>query len=457
MTLKEGLKKMPKKALAAIVKEITQLEEKKWAHPINFRKLKHKELRKIIRSSFFLKEKYLPNGEFDKLRGRLVAGGNMQDKSLYDDISSPTASIPAVFMVAAIAAKERRHVATMDIAGAYLNAPMSTGKKVLMSLDKIMTAILLKIKPEYKSFVRPDGTIVMELDKALYGCVESAKLWFELLKSSLEAAGYTANPSEPCVFNKVKDGVQVTCVIYVDDLFITSVSRELINELKDHLTQKFKEVTFHEGTVHSYLGMTFDFSTPGEVAITQAGYINDILNDIHVKDTATTPATGDLYTIRNSLLLSGVEKEDFHSLVARLLYLGKRTRPDILTAVSYLSTRVQAPTQYDSFKLTRVLKYLRGTTDLGLRLRPASQLGVTGYVDASYAVHADYKSHTGLCIQLGAGTIYAKSTKQKLNTKSSTEAEIVGLSDSLTHIIWCRDFLYLLLLFIGTINLLWRC
>jgi hypothetical protein len=61
-------------------------------------------------------------------------------------------------------------------------------------------------------------------------------------------------------------------------------------------------------------------------------------------------------------------------------------------------------------------------------------------VDASFAVHMDYKSHTGLCVQFG-GTIFAKSTKQKINTKSSTEAELVGLSDSVSHIIWCRAFL----------------
>jgi len=56
-------------------------------------------------------------------------------------------------------------------------------------------------------------------------------------------------------------------------------------------------------------------------------------------------------------------------------------------------------------------------------------------------VHKDCKSHTGTVISLGSGPVLVKSVKQKINTKSSTEAELVGLSDSMSVIIWCRNFL----------------
>ena len=62
--------------------------------------------------------------------------------------------------------------------------------------------------------------------------------------------------------------------------------------------------------------------------------------------------------------------------------------------------------------------------------------GVYAYVDASYAVHPDMKSHTGCVISLVMGHIYAKSSTQKLNTKSSTEAELVGRSDCSNQLIW---------------------
>ena len=62
-------------------------------------------------------------------------------------------------------------------------------------------------------------------------------------------------------------------------------------------------------------------------------------------------------------------------------------------------------------------------------------------MDASYGVHADLKSHTGCVIRIGRGPVYSKSTGQKLNTKSSTEAELVALSDSTNQIVWTRGFL----------------
>jgi KUP system potassium uptake protein len=63
------------------------------------------------------------------------------------------------------------------------------------------------------------------------------------------------------------------------------------------------------------------------------------------------------------------------------------------------------------------------------------------WVDAAYAVHDDMKSHTGGATSLGRGAIMCKSTKQKLNTKSSTEAKVVGSSDYLPNTIWTRMFL----------------
>ena len=51
------------------------------------------------------------------------------------------------------------------------------------------------------------------------------------------------------------------------------------------------------------------------------------------------------------------------------------------------------------------------------------------------------RSHTGAMLSLGKGAIYSTSTKQKLNTKSSTEAEFVGIDDIMPQILWTRIFL----------------
>ena len=66
---------------------------------------------------------------------------------------------------------------------------------------------------------------------------------------------------------------------------------------------------------------------------------------------------------------------------------------------------------------------------------------VKWYVDASFAVHPDYRSHTGAVMTLGEGSVIAMSKKQKLNTRSSTEAELVGADDAATMILWTGLFM----------------
>ena len=135
----------------------------------------------------------------------------------------------------------------------------------------------------------------------------------------------------------------------------------------------------------------------------------------------------------------------FHSLIASVLYVAKRTKPECLVTVSALATKVHSCDSDDVDKAIRLVKYIRGTKDSGIVLRP----GVTGirvhlYVDASYGVHADRRSHTGSCVVIGdVGAVHCKSTRQQIVTKSSTEAELVGLSDSANQGLFLRNFLIL--------------
>ena len=87
------------------------------------------------------------------------------------------------------------------------------------------------------------------------------------------------------------------------------------------------------------------------------------------------------------------------------------------------------------------MKFLNGTLS-DKRIIGADNLSsIYTWVDASYAVHPNMRSHTGGCMSFGTGTIHARSTKQKLNTKSSTESELVGVSDYLPYNIWLLMFM----------------
>mmetsp|Transcript_15204 Transcript_15204/g.21991 ORF Transcript_15204/g.21991 Transcript_15204/m.21991 type:complete len:127 (+) Transcript_15204:411-791(+) len=113
----------------------------------------------------------------------------------------------------------------------------------------------------------------------------------------------------------------------------------------------------------------------------------------------------------------------------------------MLVALAFLTTRVSKPTHADASKLKRLLEYVNGTLDLTLTLQADSLQSMFTYINVAYGVHDDCKSHTGGCITFGTGSIVNKSTKHKLNTKSSTEAELVGTSDYLPNAIWVKYFM----------------
>ena len=140
-------------------------------------------------------------------------------------------------------------------------------------------------------------------------------------------------------------------------------------------------------------------------------------------------------------LLDKGKSEAYHTTVAKGLFLCKRSRPDIQPTIAVLSTRVKSPTESDWKKLIRMLEYLKETSKLCLKLKADNLQVVKWYVDASFAVHLDYRSHTGAVMTLGEGSIITMSKKQKLNTRSSTEAELVGADDAATMILWTGLFI----------------
>ena len=429
ISVKEALRTRGDEAERVIMKELKQMLTKNVWTPVDGRKLTGEQRSRVIRSSMLLKEKFLATGEFEKLKVRLVAGGNGQDKSLYDDLSAPTVSTCAVFTLLSIAAREGRKAAVVDIGGAFHNAEMKTGLDVHMRLDRTMSDLMVRLSPEYNAYRDGKGCIIVQLDRALYGCVESAALWYDNLRETMEGLGNKRNPYDICVFNRTdKRGVQCTAAVHVDDLLISSVSEEMIDALKS----RYGEITETRGTILNYLGMVFDLTHPGEARVSMKGSVEDMLATCGVTGSAGTPATEDLFDTRsNPGDVSDALRAEFHSNVARAAYLAKRARPDILMPVAYLTTRVTRCTRDDLVKLTRMMRYINATKERGI----VQRIGVKGvnvkvYIDAASGIHADGKSHTDSCVVIGeVGPVHCKSCKQTIVSKSSTEAELIALSD----------------------------
>ena len=131
---------------------------------------------RVIRSIVFLKEKFLPTGEFEKLKARLVAGGDMQNRDLYEDLSAPTVATASVFTLLSIAAAENQSIAAVDIGGAFLHADMGDKIKVHIRLEPRLSSMMVELDGGYIDYIDKKGCLTVKLDKALYGYVESAGL-----------------------------------------------------------------------------------------------------------------------------------------------------------------------------------------------------------------------------------------------------------------------------------------
>ena len=331
----------------------------------------------------------------------------------------------------------------MDFTAAYLNADMpldKDGDPVVMVLEAHIAAIAIEVEPEWKQYLTKGGRLYVRVDKAVYGFATSGKLWYDLLTSALREFKFEPNPEDPCVWNGEIDGDKLSLAMHVDDKLIAATSVAAIHKLNDFMNSKFDAVTLVEGKKLDFLGMVLDFSTPGQLSVMTPGLEKSLL--IGIKGKAPTPAEDNLFKIDDkSEPLDVEQKALLHSNVMALMFMAKRSRPDILLAVSFLTTRVLNPTQQDMSKLMRVMRYLNATRGKHVVLKPDDTIKVTAFIDASYAPHPDAKSHAGAFITLGTGPIYVRSSKTKLVLKSSTEAELVALSDMAGELVWTRSFL----------------
>ena len=444
--LKAGLKVFGEAGLAAVASEIRDnLHGRGVIEPVKKERVTSEIRKKSLPYLMFLKRK-----RCGKIKGRGCADGRKQREFISkEEASSPTVSTHALMATCLIDAIEGRNVATADIPGAFLQATMD--EDVWIKFEGAMVDVLLEIDPErYGPCVctyNGRRYLYAKAIKAIYGAMRSALLFYQLFSGQLKEWDFKINEYDACTMNKMVNGSQLTIVWHVDDCKISHRDEEVVTDLLEQLEGRFGKETpiaITRGRIHDYLGMTIDYSIKSKVKFYMFDYIEQILGEVDsdlMKGSGVTPAGKHLFqTHEDGAKLNKKEADAFHRNVARLLFLSKRARPDIQTAVAFLCTRVQSPDVHDNLKLGRVMRYLRETIFLPLILGWDGTGNIYWSVDASFAVHNDMKSHTGAVMTLGVGALLSSSTKQKLNTTSSTEAELVGVSDSMPFNIWAAHF-----------------
>jgi hypothetical protein len=414
--LQKGLKLFGNKGHEASMKEIDQLHKRTCFAPLKVKEMKPSKRKKAQMALMFLTEKR------DKsMKGRMVYNGKPTREWLsQEDAASPTAALESILITGVIKAKEERDVMTCNIPNAFIQAHLPKKEpgedRVVMKITGVLVDMLVDINPELYSpavvLENRNKVPYVEVLKAIYGMLEAALLWYTTSRKDLKDNGFVFYPYDPCVANKKVQGLQQTIIFHVDNLKSSHKSKSVNNKFEKWLNSMYS-IIVTGGRIHDYLGMELDYRKQGELKIKMTKYVENMLNDFPVKlgkkDVAKTPAGDNLFNLGTRAKLDMKRLDIFHTFVAKGLFLCKRARPNIQQAISVLCMRVRDPNQADWEKLIRVMKYLNGTKGENLTLSADDLRVVKWYVDASFAVHPDFKSHTSAMMTLGKG---AKRSKQ---------------------------------------------
>ncbi len=372
----------------------------------------------VVPSQLFLKPKFDAEGNFTKLKARLVACGNREkipEGFRNSDVESPTANFQNILTLLQLAIMQKRLITISDVTAAYLNADIDG-------------EIYMRINSDISNIISPNKQCAtyVRLKKCLYGLRQSGRRWYELLASTLENQGFRKSEIEPCAFLKEDCWI----VTYVDDIVIMSKSRQIELSTITALEEKFGKLQTQQGPNYSFLGLSMTRNDQGLI-INQAGYLDKITREVK-GDSHKYPHRNEFKPTdsENNTTVSDDTKRAFKSLIMKIMYLATRTRPDVIYNAAVLATKTN-PTQRDFQDANRILRYLKATARLSILLSD-KPLNITVFCDAAFNVHADRKSQSGYTIHLNdsSGPVLFKSKKQTSLAQSSTEAEIIALFEA---------------------------
>jgi len=360
------------------------------------------------------------DGTIERYKARLVAKGFTQEYGIdYEETFAPVARLTSVRSLIAIAASKHWTLSQMDVKNAFLNGDLTE-------------EVYMHPPPGIES---PPNT-VCRLRRALYGLKQAPRAWFSKFSSTMAQFGFSSSPHDSALFlRKTAQGITLL-LLYVDDMIITGDDLTCISELKQFLSSHFEMKDL--GSLSYFLGLEISSDSSGYY-LTQARYASDLLSRAGLTDSKTAPTPLEYNTRLTPMEGSPLSDATlYRQLVGSLVYLTV-TRPDIAQAVHIVSQFLSAPRSTHYAAVLRILRYVKGTLFYGLHYSASSPLELRAFSDADWAGDpTDRRSTTGYCFFLGDSLISWRSKKQRIVSRSSTEAEYRALADTSQELLWLR-------------------
>ena len=435
-------------ANTAMMDELTQLVDTGTFDPKLYTSLNADQRRRVIPSHMFFKDKFFADGRFQKLKARLVAGGNFVDTSLIGDISSWTVNPINVMIMLNIAAMAQLKLLTIDVKGAFLIPELteSISDLTYVIIDKILSAEILKLRPTWKDKMNPNGTFTMLLKRTLYGLGIAANRWFTHLNATLIKLGFEVSAGDRCCYTRGHGENKLIICTHVDDILCVG-HKVGLDAFKSEFEKEY-DINVQEGRKHSYIGLDIiQRASDSTVSIGQTGYRRDVLARFahllsNSRNDGRVPCGNDIVeeTPKNPDRTDRADRHLFMSIIMSVMFLSRFTRPDLSFTVGMLSTHCSDPNVHHMIQAVKMLKYIASSPDMAIVFK-VGQPKPTIYADASHATHYDGMGHGCLVIKIGNGIVYCRSYKLKLVTLSSTESEHVVLCDAATLAEWLMSML----------------
>ncbi|UYV64621.1 hypothetical protein LAZ67_3001351 [Cordylochernes scorpioides] len=376
---------------------------------------------KVVKSKWVFK--ISKDQENKTYKARLVAMGYNQIPGRdYNESFSPVIKNATLRTILSMAATKDSIIKLFDVKAAYLNG-------------NIENTILME---QPAGFVQ-DRNKVCKLNKSIYGLPQSGRSWYEKFSQVLHDCGLEKLKSDPCLFKWKNEDKYFYVGIYVDDFITVSdsedTSNRFINKLRHHL--EIKDVTCKG----MFLGIKIIQDKEG-ISLQQSHYVQQILQKYGMETCKEVPTPGSKeINLDNHIEDDNCDQHTYQEALGMLMFLAVNTRPDIAYITSKLSQYSRQPKQMHWTAIKRVMRYLRGTIDLGVKFERGKTGILKSYADASWSTTHDGKSYGGYVLKLGEATIDWKSSKQPLVALSTMEAEMIAACESCCQIKWIINLL----------------
>ncbi|CAB4002241.1 Hypothetical predicted protein [Paramuricea clavata] len=346
------------------------------------------EDQQVLPGKWVYKVKYRANGQVDKLKARYVAKGYAQIEGIdFFDTYAPTYKPESFRILLATAARKDLYLGQMDVKSAYLHS-------------KIEEEIYLEQPEGFVKKANSGQKLVCKLNKSIYGLKQAAKNWYEALTSLLLKKGFKRSCNDYCLFvRKEENGTFSYVLVWVDDIVVAGATEEAINEIKSMLNENFK--MDDRGDLNWFLGMQI-LRSHDKITVDQMKYIETVLQEFNMSDCKAVATPGELSRFLD-------KPDESHWKAAK-----------------------------------RVLRYLKGTTDLRLTFLKNSSCDIVGDSDADCSGDLnDRKSTTGYYFKFegNGGAISWEVKKQATVALSTAEAEYQAMAAAAQEAIYLRALL----------------